>query len=53
MHGTDTKTDTRSTDRIESPEISLCSYSQLIYNKGGKNIQWEEDSVFNKWYSFQ
>ena len=24
-------------------------YSQLIYNKVGKNIQWRENSLFSKW----
>ena len=24
-------------------------YSQLIYNKGGKTIQWGKDSVYNRW----
>ena len=24
-------------------------YRQLIFNKVGKNIQWEKDSLFNKW----
>ena len=24
-------------------------YGQLIFNKAGKNIQWEKDNLFNKW----
>ena len=27
-------------NRIENPELNPCTYSQLIYDKGGKNIQW-------------
>ena len=39
----------RQVEQDRKPRIKPYTYNQLIYSKGGKNIQWRKDSPFSRW----
>ena len=36
-------------NKIENSKTNPHTHGYLIFDKGGQNIQWGKDSLFNKW----
>ena len=37
-------------NKIENPEINPHTIEHFVRDKGGKNIQWRKDNLFNKYF---
>ena len=37
-------------EQVRKPRNKPIPYGYVIFYKGGKNIHWGKDSLFNKWY---
>ena len=49
MHDTGQKQTYRPMEQDRNPRNKPCTYGYLIFDKGGENIQWGKDNLFNKW----
>jgi hypothetical protein len=49
QYGPGLRIDIETTIRIERPEMNPYIYSQFIFNKRTKTIQWEKNTLLSKW----